>query len=1532
MSSLSDLIQARSQLVTMRERLADREAALVDNELRTKNGEARLRDLEGAFADPDTAAARAFRRRQLELLPGQRQALEEEQAQLKQELAALAAQVEALASSEPELWPSTGVPVLLFPVRLETCFKPADEGWDLLVRIYPDDLHIDSTPAPLTDREEASGRAYWQSVWPAIGNRLDLESAIATAWNALARQVDPARITLVADSTRPENAPADLAASAPDGDPRFPARRPGGDGGARAALMPDQWTVYGLRNGELLFEVAGQPIPQPLPVSALRGPSNGGAAAEEGVPRDWLVNFEKALAVGMAVSVHLTEAEPVIDQLFVLGVSSEADPVSTAGRVAATLASHALLGRLEFLPPRAPTNNSADSSSAWHSERGPAQSPDALRLSFDPDGPANASLTSRALGIGDGLAALAGVTGALDDWQTSAGTIVDALWAGLTVDWDMLRRRDMNFAHDNIFPMAPFDEATYGALRSDAAAFVRSRGPLPAIRIRRQPYGLLPVSSLDAWVPVEGDTLDALKLKLLRHLRPFWMAATGDLPRAGSGRDQDVALAGVLSQDAVSAGLVWRAAVGADIGTSTSDPVAPLTMIPDIAAEATLLCQTVDNDAQPYKVPLVGNPKATVEYWTTRRQIVEACVAAPPFDADTIEAKVQFHLATHAGVDPPLTKSMLYALFGYGQIREAHEAIPMDGIEDSDQFWRPRAERQIRLLQALERIPAADLELLTAETLDLFSHRLDAWITSLATRRLQQLRAERPAGCHLAGFGWVESLKPASRAPTLPDPPDGFSDVQAREEDTYVLAPSLHHAASAAVLRAGFDSHTDESAFGVNLVSGRARLARWIVDGVRNGQPLGALLGYWMERGLHDLRHDDLIDDVRAAFPSPIVPDPEDDQAAAALETIGARNVLDGLALYRGVKGQPMSAQQAAAVTMLTGAAPALLDGLRDLVDAVGDLVLAESVHQLVAGNPMRAGLAADTLGRGESVPSRFDVITSPRSGVGLTCSVAVVLSATGAHDDLGWNRSRPRARLAPQAEAWAALFLGQRSSWRIACTTTVDGIATEEDCGLDELDVCALDVVFESDVRTSSGSGVLERRILSRVRDRAGANASVALASGGRATAWALLSSLVKRIVDLLAAAQPLQPAHLDPLGQYPDPAPGAAAFEALVTAASASATAAADALDAAADALGAAASDDRRQATANVAIAAAVELAVRANRFLDSLAGATAALRTEHDTFAAAPSPDARIAAAHRIVEALARMADHAIDSSYPLRSIAAAGDEELIAEQARLVLDNLERLALPARLEISDGMSVRAWTERTTQIIQGSAGKGFPVVSAFAPVPQGELATGLARRRSLKGADLPGVMTWLRRVARVRPPVSDFHDLLLTSELRDAPNLPSLTVIQAPASDGADESWAVDTRPGVAQRTAVLQTPEPIASGAPICGWLVDAWTERIPGLTAFSTAAASPRTELAGLTFHYNQPDARAPHAVLIAVPPDVSKPWTAEMLLHLLGETLDLAKIRSVEHRDLPRRTPIVPVTYVLHSAFWPQEMDPAFLG
>ena len=90
----------------------------------------------------------------------------------------------------------------------------------------------------------------------------------------------------------------------------------------------------------------GNRFRRPLPVSALRG------GMETKAPREWLVDFEKALAVGMAISVHLNEAEPVIDQLFVLGVSGETDTASTAAQVSAS-AGVARPSRRAGVPPAA---------------------------------------------------------------------------------------------------------------------------------------------------------------------------------------------------------------------------------------------------------------------------------------------------------------------------------------------------------------------------------------------------------------------------------------------------------------------------------------------------------------------------------------------------------------------------------------------------------------------------------------------------------------------------------------------------------------------------------------------------------------------------------------------------------------------------------------------------------------------------------------------------------------------------------------------------------------------------------------------------------------------------------------------------------------------------------------------------------------------------------------------------------------------------------------------------------------------------
>ena len=78
-------------------------------------------------------------------------------------------------------------------------------------------------------------------------------------------------------------------------------------------------------------------------------------------------------------------------------------------------------------------------------------------------------------------------------------------------------------------------------------------------------------------------------------------------------------------------------------------------------------------------------------------------------------------------------------------------------------------------------------------------------------------------------------------------------------------------------------------------------------------------------------------------------------------------------------------------------------------------------------------------------------------------------------------------------------------------------------------------------------------------------------------------------------------------------------------------------------------------------------------------------------------------------------------------------------------------------------------------------------------------------------------------------------------------------------------------------------------------PWAGLFLDEWMELIPSAE-----------EDIDLVFHYDSPNAEAPQALLVAVPPESAEHWSLDDLVRILDQTLDLAKIRAVEVLPTPR--------------------------
>jgi hypothetical protein len=1462
------------------------------------------------------------------------------------------------------------LPLVLLPVRLETrFFTLANSVTELRVRIYPDKIHLDSHEPDLLPTENEWGTHYWEQDWRA-GNDA---TARATAWRQLADRFGAARAAWIARVLQPTNA-RPTTSTAPDQPlnpaPIYPAVAVVTDGkdsawrhAPQARLMPDRWIAV-LKSGATTIQVAGRDIARPLYVGPDPNPQPPPPpAADDQLQIDpgmkWMVDFDEAEQKGMGLRITVPPAalSAGLDSLFVFGVAGSLGG-DAAKQFANLLDAHHYTDGLEFLHFGTPTNNTDERRAAATVDDPAHERSYAIEVAADVTALDAQSNTMR-VGTALGLPAMA---------------IVPVLGRiGQAAERHELDMRSMNAALWQVgggyylSNMAGFDgtgltPAILAWARDHFVTHVRSGGPYPSLRCGRQPYGVLPVTSLDLWKPAAGQeqafASDSWLRYLLMKLRDnIWRPRLGEAFHLGrrvpSAPDAD--LADIMRMDALASGYSVRTMLGRHylqhLRAFLGEDLAANGFIATHDADAAGILQRLGIPWRPRLARTVGADAA----WAITAPLVQDGDVSPwhglePNYIAALLDQTSIAAVTQARPDPAsptATASLLQLLLRHALLRELADAAAQVGaaapnadlgalLHDAELIdlvtdqappppWTRRLDQPApgiagspTMRQYLEGLTTFDtpataslcdfrgslihlkdrdsetLQYLMQGTLDLSSHRLDAWITSFATKRLSTMTAGPPQGAYVGAYGWIEKLRPTpdssvTAVTTLPAGEAG--PLVTRNNDSgFIHAPSMTHAATAALLRNAHLGPTgappSDSPFAIDLSSRRAREAERLLDGLRQGQPLGALLGFNLERGLHDIEIDVVIPGLRKL--SPLAARPLDD-GGGATEAIAANNVVDGLDL----SGKWQSSQQnvidainatlpptrpltALQVTGLTRE----LNALADAVDGLADALTAEAAYQVARGNTSRMASTLTAIAQGDAPPPELDVIRTPRTGTALTHRLMVLFSGNPVVNP-GWlaTNSSARAGVEPMLNAWASKLLGNGT--KICCTIerlddTTGAVVETRTFPLSEVSVGALDMIYGVDSASSAtqsdGSlSEVEQRVLYYAKHKTSGfdpQATIRLQharptnlAAGETTLFDTLEQ-ARAMRRLLSSARGADPEDLNP---------------------------------------------PERTGAGTIDL---VDLEARVLQ-------AENALNAANITLKALVAPTATTTTAEAMRTALLRMGQFGIGPYVPIVAVgeSPAAIATLGMQAKALLKTSGARLEQVAALRL-----VPAATDpraRRTQLIERMRnvfGQNFVVLPRFRCDAAGaaELSAALTASKQTQGGDPLAAHGWFTQYARVRDPMGRMSACLRGAEVLGTGERLNLSVAQLPLVAG--ERWVgLPLAPGkslaASKLSLVLQTPAPINTAVALTGLLVDEWTETVPS-TRESTA----------VTFQFDPPDACAPQCVLLAVPPVPGMDWTSNVLRQVLEETLDLAKLRAVDAEALGEVAQYLPALYLAFNA------------
>lgn len=1419
-------------------------------------------------------------------------------------------------------------PIVLLPVRLETRF----DGGVLKVRVFPDEIFLNAHETALTEEERDAAVHYYErlnesgnepALWRDIVARFGVQRSAYILRQMLPVFGDPGPTSMWSASSSLCGGTIfggnDEALFFPDVRLRSASwTRPG------EAVLPDRWMVVAIRGSIRRYALSG-PVLEPLAMtpdpklpdesglSEIQPTSRGGYRIDDNLR--WTVDFQRAVQVGMGIELPLVDDDGTegFDRVIVVGVKSSMDPIDTSRLVEKLLDAHHYTRGLAIVRQGSPTNNVEGQSTPYPPKENAGQTSFGVErqrapldrdvshhcLPTDTDGYALAAM----LGVPSGV--MANVERAYAHEIAQARFMNRALWPG-TLGYFMRHLMDSAVTGESpIFTPEQIEDT-----REYFGNYVLGRGPAPAFRVGGTPYGVLPIASLAHWQPRDfggsnatDERMQALESAIidpLRRLLAFWMEGVDRVPRLTPGAARpDIELAKVLSNypSMREVWVRWGKTFSFTLheyllyGWFAGD------LLEDLLRQSRLTFGRLGFES--------WRPALGTTLWQARSSLNTSPLVSTElsetsqvnFISGIINASAQaLNEHSHAGF--PSEYNLLYRLLRHSTLAEysriavlqtsvqwtdlgpfglfstVASIIPSVYSLDQEGALKPLAQAHLLALQALSQLPSAELERLFTETMDVTSRRLDAWVTAVAYRRVADMRRAQEQqhlatkGDILGGYGWLEEVRPVLRTTeTISD--SRVVEVQAGNGG-FVHAPSMSHAAAAAVLRNGHMTFRNEkpenelTSYAIDLSSRRVREGRLMFEAVRNGQPVGALLGYQFERALHEaypgLDLDELRFKLRARFPLVAKKSGEDTDEPA--EVIAARNVVDGQRLLTSYQNGELDFENDPDLPSPTthpdeyAAVISELEKLERRYDAAADLLTAEAVFQIVRGNMDGAFPTMANLKEGRQVPDTI-ISRSARGGIGISHRVALVFPADLTLELPGtWPAPTPRAQAEPMLDAWLGQLVGDPAGISASVTylnaegeviPTV-GAGDSATVRLDELGLRPLDLLALAEVVAESRRGsMLDRRLVaaaladpSRQPSATPATYSVEYAvTGGRSFPQAL--EVLHAVHQVLKASRPLELADLLPPAEV----------------------------------------EEGTQEEASHPIGALTALDYYQRGLL-----AAGALRDARDALQAA------VDAGSGFGEALVGAAHFSPLSAFPEPGV---GDAAL-APSAEAVLADLERRVtqLPEPFEpIDDPAEFKPSTlllDHGKRSLELAFGTSFVALPDVDPPRPDEVQLSLDARSTLLSGDDAAPDRYLQQMLRSRERLGRFRKLNLYARTAGLPRL-RVDVLQLPHVPG--ERWLglpFDAPPEQGRAAALLLSYAPSLQAN--VGWrgiVIDDWTEVIPN-----------KAEETGVAFHYKSPKAQAPQAVLVAAPSRSDAQWSFAELLASLEQTLDLMQVRAVE--------------------------------